>query len=331
MIRILEGQDIITPRCWLKIKKIITEKQWDRAEPALPSDKEDPLLSKTIAYGTFMLGFDFHIKDDEPYLIEINTNAGGFYTLPKLYPERRKEIEDKIRAGFEREVVKSGRGSIGFMAIVDENIAEQPLYNEMKWVAEIMRDFCAVKLIKPEDLTKNEKGLYSQDQKIDLIYNRLTDFRLAEKQNALIRKAAQEEQIILTPHPAKYVRIADKRLFLKSELPWIPKTYFLSEKKMEDWLAQKNAWVFKPSDKSGSRGVYRGDKVSASKLKSLPADTLVQEYISPMKSENGSKYDIRVYSIESEILGVVGRHYSGQVMEMRSELSGFRAVRVGSI
>jgi len=329
MLKTLSGHDTLSKTNWDIIESFISTQSWHQKEPALKTDIEDKLLNQTIKYGAFFLGFDFHIDVNGPQLIEINTNAGGFHTLPILYPEKRDEIEKKITNGLIQEFKLAGGGELRSIAIVDDEIEKQFLYNEMKWVASLLNKASIdALLLRPEDLEIREDGLYYEERKIDLIYNRLTDFRLLEARHAEIRKTAEEGTIIITPHPAAYVRIADKRNFLKIKSPLIPETHFLSDRPVEEWFAEKNEWVFKPSDQAGSKGVYRGDKISAAKMRSLPPETLVQKYIPAMKSEQGTKYDIRVYTIETEILGVVGRHYTGQVMEMRSELSGFRRVEI---
>jgi len=75
---------------------------------------------------------------------------------------------------------------------------------------------------------------------------------------------------------------------------------------------------------NGSRGVYRGDKLSVTRLRELPSDTIAQEWAPPSVSSDGTKYDIRVFTCGTEILGLASRHFSGQVMEMSSEKSGFK-------
>ena len=70
--------------------------------------------------------------------------------------------------------------------------------------------------------------------------------------------------------------------------------------------------------------MYRGDKLSVTRLRELPSDTIVQEWAPPGVSSDGTKYDIRVFTCGTEILGLASRHFSGQVMEMSSEKSGFK-------
>ena len=58
--------------------------------------------------------------------------------------------------------------------------------------------------LSPEDLTFDAatKELSYQGVKIDLIYNRMTDFRFEDPFHKDIRAAAIAKTIALTPHPA---------------------------------------------------------------------------------------------------------------------------------
>ena len=42
---------------------------WIMDKPPLATDLTDPLLNRSISYGTFMLGFDFHVTEHGPKLI----------------------------------------------------------------------------------------------------------------------------------------------------------------------------------------------------------------------------------------------------------------------
>lgn len=107
--------------------------------------------------------------------------------------------------------------------------------------------------------------------------------------------------------------------------PVVPVAYLLKDKPIEEWGKIKKNFVFKPPEGAGSKGVYRGDKISITTLKKLEPDTVAQEFCPPPTSE-GTKYDVRVYTRDTDILALVSRHFTGQVMEMRSSDSGFKAV-----
>lgn len=301
---------------------------------------QDPLLATELPYGAFMLGFDFHITPEGPKLIEINTNAGGLATVFTF--AEHELIARHIHILFVRALLKEFQlGSdyhslhvpLEYVAIVDDNVTSQKLYPEMlKFAALIEQGICSshpsmkAVVVSPEDLVLKEDGIYYQDHQIQFIYNRMTDFRLTHPSHAHIRQASLDGHVILSPHPAAYVRYADKRNLTKLSHPLVPKTFLLSEKPLEEWGKIKKNFVFKPPDGAASKGVYRGDKVSQTKLQQLPANTIVQEYCPPGISQTDhTKFDVRVFSRAADILGLASRHFSGQVMEMSSALSGFKS------
>ena len=331
---------------WEKVKDFIDSKVWDFDEPALPSDKDDPLLNKKLSYGNFMLGFDFHITPEGPKLIEVNTNAGGLATALSIGGcnqfEKTLLKQNWITALLDEYKSATGAELPRNMVIVDENPSEQGLYAEMLHFAKLAESHihkeckstsfrCFV--CDPSELTVDKETNvlnYTDDfgtkVAIDLMYNRLTDFRFEEEATQHIRKACLDNKLVVTPHPASYVRVADKRLLPLMEHDVVPATIPLSSKPMEFWGKNKKKYVFKPASGNASKGVYRGDKISVTKLKTLPMDeTLAQEFCPPGESDDGSKYDLRVYTSGDQILGVASRQFTGQVMEMRSENSGFRA------
>ena len=247
-----------------------------------------------------------------------------------------------------------GKDAPQAMVIVDTDAESQFLYPEMK----LFTSFFAAEgieayVVSPEDLTYREEGLFYKDTQIDFVYNRLTDFRFEQEEHRALREAAVADRVVVSPHPAAYARTADKRnlvtlsRFLHSEggienAPFaipegfeemkevlkrvVPQTWVMSEKPLAEWQSLRKRLVFKPADGNGSRGVYRGDRISNGKLKSLdPSTTIVQELCPPgVDQEDGTKWDFRVYSHSQKILGMATRHFQGQVMEMKNEKSGFR-------
>lgn len=185
----------------------------------------------------------------------------------------------------------------------------------------------------PEELrpTSDGGGLETQEgYTVDFVYNRTTDFRFTDPRHAHLRVAAtqniaQPPAVVVSPHPAAYSRIADKRLLTRLQHVVVPESAQMTSRPMDYWLENRKRYVFKPPDTAASKGVYRGDKISASKLRDLPPSTIAQEFCPPAYSEDGSKFDVRVFCHGSRIMGIASRHFSGQVMELRSALSGFKA------
>jgi len=53
--------------------------------------------------------------------------------------------------------------------------------------------------------------LYGNNQKIDLVYNRLVDFGLDAPEHAALRSAWLEGGAVITPNPYTHALLADKR------------------------------------------------------------------------------------------------------------------------
>lgn len=326
------GHDEISARDWQAMKSFVEGRSWRFPDPCCEEDFADPLLMNDVAYGAFPLGFDFHLTHAGPKLVEINTNAAGLATVMRLYGEdgEGRRLAEKFTQSVLKEYELAGRrGKPDLVAIVDDDAANQPLYPEMRRLAEVLR-IAGIRseVCSPEGLIFSDGVLKFDGARVDLVYNRLTDFRFVEPRHAALREAAVKESVVLTPHPAAYVRVADKRNLLRLKHPVNPEARRFSERSVEEWQADRKRWVFKPPQGAAAKGVYRGDKLTVTKLQTLAPDTLVQEMVTPPAAGDGSKYDIRVYTRDAEILAVVARHYGGQVMEMRSDLAGFRAVKI---
>ncbi len=318
------GHVVLKNSDWQVIREFIEGESWNFSTPCQDADLEDPLLKNKPNYGALFLGFDFHPGPQGPKLIEINTNAGGFSNLTVLSPDvevqqgLRRVIVDALLADFE--IARPGVG-LKVMAIVDDDIRHQPIFQEMQFVADLMtKQGVTCHLLSPEDLPARPD--------VQLIYNRLTDFRLEEPAHAYLRESIINDRLVCTPHPAIYARVADKNNFLRMNHSVIPRTFKLDSRPLDEWYDTRKQWVFKPATGSGAKGVYRGDKISLAKLKTLAPTTLVQEFIPPNVDEDGARYDIRAYTAGSKIMGVVARQFTGQVMEMRSPLAGFKRVVV---
>jgi glutathione synthase/RimK-type ligase-like ATP-grasp enzyme len=274
------------------------------------------------------------LDSDGPKIIEVNTNAGGLATVFTF--SKWVEAQKAVRRDFvvalkkEFELFQTGLASarpLKTVAIVDDNVSSQGLYPEMLFFAEILgNEGIQTFVLSPEDLILDSitKELTHNGVKIDLIYNRMTDFRFEDPFHKHIREAAIAKSIALTPHPAVYVRAADKRNLLKMKHSVIPETHLLKDKSIDDWCKIKKDYVFKPPAGNASKGVYRGDKVSIAKLKTLDGETIVQKFVAPAVSEDESKFDVRVFTRDNDIIGLASRHFTGQVMEMRSAKAGFK-------
>lgn len=245
--------------------------------------------------GAFM-GYDFHLDDDGPKLIEINTNAGGAFLnalLARAQLACCAEIEGAIEAArfgdFEVEVVRMfrdewhrqrGDTSIPRIAIVDDHPEEQYLYPEFVLARQLFLKAGLDAVIADASQLRHDQGrLFAGDLEVGMVYNRLVDFALERPEHAALNAAYREGAVVLTPNPHNHALFADKRNLtllsdpaelealgvpaeLRSELAGIPQTVLVTPENADLlWQSRKDLF-FKPAGGHGSKAVYRGDKVT---------------------------------------------------------------------
>ena len=308
-----------------------------------------------------MMGYDFHLTEDGPRLIEVNTNAGGGYLawladtqLSQLDPDRlSKRLAERVFESFlgEWSDFSASARPLRRVAIVDEAPEEQPLFMEMsafsQWLAGMGVD---AEVVPPEQLRTDASGVFSNGARIDLIYNRHCDFFLETPQMAALRDAYLNRTICLSPNPHVYGLLADKRrmiiwsdeamlreLGLKDAernllLDLVPKSRLLADCDLEEIWQQRKKLVFKPVSRFGSRGVLMGKSISRHRfLEQDPATTLVQKLVSPALTLGDGetfKTDLRLFVYRNRPLGIGARLYQGQVTNMRTAGGGFAPIEL---
>jgi hypothetical protein len=320
-------------------------------------------------------GYDFHLNADGAHLIEINTNAGGAFLNALLIDSLRetglpgKALEDASTGSARTEInlwqsfiamfrnewrLARGDVPLNSIAIVDESPIEQYLYPEFLLAKNCLeRDGAEVFIVTPDELQARDDGLYVDNVKIDFIYNRLTDFSLQSFPHLL---ATYENNLtVFTPNPAHYQCYADKRKlvelsdaqFLQSAgiaqphidalLYGVPQTKLVSAANADVWWAERKQWFFKPVNGYGSKGAYRGDKITKRVFEEImQSDYVAQRLAMPgeceVKAENGDlqtlKYDVRCYVYDGHIQLIAARLYQGQTTNFRTSGGGFALVRV---
>ena len=311
-------------------------------------------------------GYDFHLNNEGAHLIEINTNAGGafFNILAQQNLSKEKHSEEFLApAEFEKAIMemflhewKLQRGSafLRSIAIVDESPKDQYFYPEFVLAKQLFeRHGLLVFIADPSNFSLREDGLYCEENKVDLIYNRLTDFTLAQFPTLLT--AYQQNKVVLTPHPYAYALYADKSnlavltdgAFLgsigiddptvKTLLAGIPQTRLVDEKDADKWWKERKEWFFKPTTGFGGKGSYRGAKLTHRVfVEILNGNYVAQRLVAPgehylsvdSEKNNAFKFDVRCYVYDGHIQFVIARLYQGQTTNFRIPGGGFASIWV---
>ena len=352
---------LITPEQLAQMQAVIAAVE---AVVKMPGWNEK-LYSSHTSKGVFF-GYDFHLNENGAHLIEINTNAGGTF-LNSLLLQSHQNIslpgKSTANKNLDQELVEMFRNEyrlecgddaqLRCIAIVDEAPAEQYLYPEFILAQSLFEQAgIGAVIADPKELEIGTEGVYLRGQKIDLVYNRLTDFSLADYPALL--QAYQQKQIVLTPNPEAYTRYANKRNLVKltdtdflsslkvdsrtiDELQnGIPQTRLVKAEDADSWWTERKHWFFKPVSGYGAKGAYRGDKITKRVFDEIMAgDYVAQKVAIPGECAitlNGKiavlKYDVRCYVYDGQIQLIAARLYQGQTTNFRTPGGGFAMVRV---
>ncbi len=318
------------------------------------------------ARGAF-LGFDFHLSPDGPKLIEINTNAGGGFLAATLGEAALaccggELTRDQGPESFEDRAVRMlvaewrGAGRIGLprsVAIVDESPASQYLYPEFLLAqGALRRAGIGAAVAAADELELRDGALHAAGAPVDLVYNRLTDFALAAAKSKPLREAYLRGIAVVTPNPRAHALYADKRaLALLGNRAWledagapqavaamlsdtIPPTRAVAVGEAERWWRDRKGFFFKPVAGYGSRGAYRGDKLTRRVFEEILHGGYVAQALVPpperVLAQPGSllKFDVRNFAYAGEVHLLAARLWQGQTTNFRSEGGGFAPVLV---
>jgi hypothetical protein len=302
-------------------------------------------IDETAPFGAFM-GYDFHLTPAGPQLIEINTNAGG--GLLAALQAGREDVLAAYVAMFRAECPRELRA----LAIVDEQPDSQYLYPEFLGFQKLFAAHGIQTVIcDPSELMLCHGNLWHEELKLDLIYNRLTDFNFVEPANAVLREAWRQG-VTITPNPALHARYADKRNLIeltdeaqlkawgvdedtrKTLLAGIPRTEAVAAERAEDFWQRRKQLFFKPALGYGSKGSYRGEKLTKRVFDEIIAGDYVAQAFAPPSSVRHEvdgelielKADIRNYAYRGTVQLVAARLYQGQTTNFRTPGGGFARV-----
>lgn len=347
---------------------------------ALPAYREEvlarsPGIARHDAGGarSVFFGFDFHLAGDRLGLIEINTNAGGAMLNVVLARAQRAccppiepmvptdadadAFENRIVTMFRNEWRASGRTSpLNTIAIVDQSPGQQYLYPEFLLFRSLFeRHGIRAVITAPADLQWRDGRLWHDEDVIDLVYNRLTDFALEEPTASALREAYLERAVVLTPHPQAHALYADKRnLVLFTDrtrldqlgvpeatsrilIESIPRTELVRPEVAEQLWGRRRQLFFKPGAGFGGRAAYRGDKLTQRAWQDiLSGDHVAQEIVRAGERATGPegvaprlKFDLRSYVYAAAVQWTAARLYQGQTTNFRTPGGGFAPVYSG--
>jgi hypothetical protein len=207
----------------------------------------------------------------------------------------------------------------------------------------------SVAIADPTELELDGRVLRHAGRPVDLVYNRHTDFYFEAPALAVLRSAYLANAVVVTPHPRAHALYADKRNLrvLSDEtvlrdvgadestthtlIQGIPETRVVDALDVEQLWAQRKEWFFKPARSYGSRGVYRGDKLTRRAFGSILEGDYVAQRLAQSSERSDShgshfKVDVRSYVYEGQVQLIATRLYQGQATNFRTPGGGFAPV-----
>lgn len=317
--------------------------------------------------GVFM-GFDFHVAAAGPRLIEVNTNAGGAFLNALLADAQRAccvEIEVALgktsNAHFESAVLRMFQdefklqrrcGWLSRIAIVDDRPEEQYLYPEFLLAQRFfVKHGIEAVIADAGQLRYAQDTLTIDGRPIDLVYNRLVDFSLDRPGHEALRAAYLDNAVVVTPNPHVHALYADKRNLgllsdkaalrgwglspaMADDLSGVPHTELVTSDNAAQLWEKRKTLFFKPVSGYGSKGVYRGDKITKGVwAEVVKGGYVAQDFAAPgerMVKLDGTpearKTDVRLYVYDGELLLTAARLYQGQTTNFRTAGGGFAPV-----
>lgn len=304
--------------------------------------------------GVFM-GYDFHMSEQGPKIIEINTNAGGAFlnsalvsaqteccrAAGVLLPTLKTHLEAEFMAMFLHEWTLQRKDKpLKVIAIVDENPRQQFLYPEFKMAQRLFEHHgLSAVIADPSELVFIDGELRYQQKLVDLVYNRLIDFALEKNESSSLRRAFEANAVVVTPNPHHHAIYADKRnlIILSDEnvltqlganaediailQAGIPSTKSVTPANADELWQERKQLFFKPAAGFGSRAAYRGDKLTKRVWNEITqGDNLQGQYVAQkivIPSERGILVDGQEANLKMDIRAYV---YAGEIQLLAARL-----------
>jgi hypothetical protein len=317
-------------------------------------------------HGVFF-GFDFHIAADGPKLIEINTNAGGallnvemlraqqacctqatdFLRMEPTAESHAQAIVDMFKLEWR---LARGDEPLRMIAIVDDAPRDQYLFPEFLLFKTLFEAHgIRTLIVDARDLSVDSNSLVHHGQRIDLVYNRCTDFYFTDAAHAALAEAYRRDLAVITPHPFAHALYSNKdNLVLLSDAAAlrsmgaagadievlaraIPRTLRVAQPEQR-WWDERKQWFFKPTSGFGSRGTYRGDKITRRAFGDvMRGNYIAQQLAPPGERQRGAKaasfkLDVRNYVYDGKTQLMTARLFQGQTTNFRTAGGGFAPV-----
>jgi hypothetical protein len=314
-----------------------------------------------------LLGYDFHLAEAGPQLIEINTNPGGGLLnallrraqraccepIARAFQVQTPELNEFFAVFLEEWRRARGEQPLVRIAIVDEAPKEQFLYPEFVLFARMSQAHGVRAVIcDARELSYQGGKLTAQGEKVDLVYNRLTDFTLTDPAHAALLQAYLDGAAVVTPHPRAHALYADKqRLALLSDPQalvalgaapedaallsrHVPTTVVVTPELREQLWSDRKGLFFKPQSGYGSKAAYRGDKLTKTVFEQVLRGPYVAQRLVPPSARRLSthgeprdlKADVRNFAYAGRVHLVCARLYQGQTTNFRTSGGGFAPV-----
>lgn len=330
-----------------------------------------PIARRDFGPRGVFLGYDFHLGRTGPQLIEINTNAGGALLNTVLAAAQQaccaevdtilgaaasspRALADAFLAMFRAEWRRQrGDAPLATIAIVDEKPESQYLHPEFLLFQELFRraGLRAV-IVDAAALAYADGALLANGERVDLVYNRLTDFAFATPAARALGAAYDAGDVVVTPNPHTWARYADKRhLTVLSDgdrlRAWgipeptiavlarsVPRAMLVDPARADELWRDRKGWFFKPLDGYGGKAAYRGDKLTRKTWDEILARPYVaQAIVAPSERtiriddrEVPLKLDVRAYVYDGAVQLTAARLYQGQTTNFRTPGGGFAPV-----
>jgi hypothetical protein len=332
----------------------------------------DPIAQTVQAGAGMFMGYDFHIGPDGPKLIEVNTNAGGAFLnaalaraqrhccdgLGDLQPATSKptDVNRRLTDMFWTEwQLQRGQQPLQTIAIVDDQPQDQYLAPEFEICRQLLAQRGVTALVADAgELTWRDGHLWHRATRVDMVYNRLTDFYLTQPGHGALRQAYMSGAVVVSPAPRTHALLANKANLVTLSRPEllrqlgatptdqallsavVPRAQRVRPAHADVLWATRRGYFFKPLAGYGSKASYRGDKLT----RRVWSDILAGEYIAQALVAPGErrvvvnglaqnlKYDLRAYSYAGQVQLLAARLYAGQTTNLRTLGGGFAPVVV---